>query len=109
MEIDSYQQCPCQSGKKIKFCCGKDLVSDLNVVLSKERAGQSIAALEHLDRTIEKVGPRECLLTIQTHVLISHGELEKAKQSNEVLLSNHPNHITGMQQSALLALAEGDT
>ena len=109
MEIDSYQQCPCQSGKKIKFCCGKDLVSDLNVVLSKERAGQSIAALEHLERTIEKVGPRECLLTIQTHVLISHGELEKAKESNQRLLSNHPDHITGMQQSALIALAEGDT
>ena len=109
MEIDSYQQCPCQSGKKIKFCCGKDLVSDLNAVLSKERAGQSIAALEHLERTIEKVGPRECLLTIQTHVLISHGELEKAKESNQTLLSNHPAHITGMQQSALIALAEGDT
>ena len=109
MEIDSYQQCPCQSGKKIKFCCGKDLVSDLNVVLSKEKAGQSIAALEHLERTIARVGPRECLLTIQTHVLISHGELEKAKQANQTLLSNHPNHITGMQHSALIALAEGST
>ena len=109
MEIDSYQQCPCQSGKKIKFCCGKDLVSDLNAVLSKERAGQSIAALEHLDRTIEKVGPRECLLTIQTHILIAHGELEKAKQANQLLLENHPGHVTGMQHSALIALAENKT
>lgn len=109
MEIDSYQQCPCQSGKKIKFCCGKDLVSDLNSVLSKERAGQSIAALEQLERTIAKVGPRECLLTIQTHILITHGEIEKAKASNKMLLDNHPAHITGMQHSAMIALAEGKT
>ena len=109
MEIDSYQQCPCQSGKKIKFCCGKDLVSDLNSVLSKERAGQSVAALEQLDRTIDRVGPRECLLTIQTHILISHGEIEKAKQANQTLLENHPGHITGMQHSALIELAEART
>ncbi len=108
MEIDSYQQCPCQSGKKIKFCCGKDLVSDLNTVLSKEQAGQSIAALEHLDRAIKKAGPRECLLTIQTHILIAHGEIEKAKQSNSLLLQHHPNHITGMQHQALIELADGN-
>lgn len=109
MEIDSYQQCPCQSGKKIKFCCGKDLVSDLNSVLSKEQAGQSIAALEQLERTIAKVGPRECLLTIQTHILIAHAEIDKAKESNKMLLDNHPAHITGMQHSALIALADGKT
>jgi tetratricopeptide (TPR) repeat protein len=109
MEIDSYQQCPCHQGKKIKFCCGKELVSDLNAVLSKEHAGQTVAALEQLERTIARVGPRECLLTIQTHILISHGETEKAKAANKTLLDNHPNHITGMQHASLIALTEGKT
>ena len=79
MDIDIYQQCPCHSEKKIKFCCGKEIVADLNQVLAKNAAGQSQAALDLLERTIKRTGPKDCLLTIQTHILISHGEIEKAK------------------------------
>ena len=107
MEIDSYQQCPCQSGKKIKFCCGKDLVSDLNQVLSKHGAGQSIAAIEHIDRTIGKVGVRDCLLTIKTHILITLGEIEKARQANTQFLEQSPDHVTGLHHRALIEMAEG--
>lgn len=107
MEIDSYQQCPCQSGKKIKFCCGKDLVNDLNQVLSKHGAGQSIAAVEQIDRIINKAGPRDCLLTIKTHILITLGEIEKARQSNQQFLQKSPGHVTGLHHRALIELAEG--
>lgn len=107
MDIDIYQQCPCHSDKKIKFCCGKEIVGDLNNVLAKNAAGQPVAALDLLDRTIKKTGPKDCLLTIQTHILIANGEIEKAKESNELFLKNCPGHSTGFHHRALIFLAEG--
>jgi tetratricopeptide (TPR) repeat protein len=109
MEIDVYQHCPCHSGKKIKFCCGKNVVSELNEIVAKNRADQSVAALAQLERVIAKHGPLNCLLTIQTHILISTGDLEKARESNALYLQHNPNHPIGLQHEALIALAEGDT
>jgi tetratricopeptide (TPR) repeat protein len=108
MDIDIYQQCPCHSEKKIKFCCGKDIVTDLNEVLAKNAAGQGLAALDQLDRAIKKTGPRDCLLTIQTHILIAHGEIDKAQQSNELFMEKNPKHSTGLHHRALIQLAQGD-
>ena len=109
MDIDIYQQCPCHADKKIKFCCGKDIVGDLNTVLAKNKAGQPAAALDQISRAIKKSGPKDCLLTIQTHILITNGEVEKARESNELFLKTNPNHPTGLHHKALILLAEGNT
>ncbi len=108
MDIDIYQQCPCHADKKIKFCCGKDIVGDLNQILAKSASGQALAALDQLDRTIKKTGPKDCLLTIQTHILITQGEVEKAKHANELFLANNPGHPTGLHHRAMIYLAEGN-
>lgn len=109
MDIDIYQQCPCHAEKKIKFCCGKDVIGDLNEVLAKNKSGQSTAALDQIDRSIKKSGPRDCLLTIQTHILITNGEIEKARESNELFLKTNPKHSTGLHHRSLILLAEGKT
>ena len=109
MDIDIYQQCPCHSEKKIKFCCGKDVIGDLNDVLAKNKSGQSSAALDQLERVMKKLGPRDCLLTIQTHILIANGEIDKARESNELFLKTNPKHSTGLHHRALIHLAEGET
>ncbi len=108
MDIDVYQQCPCHADKKIKFCCGKDILGDLNQVLSKNKSGQSQSALDQLDRAIEKMGPKDCLLTIKTHILITTDQIEEAKKTNELFLSSNPEHSTGLHHRALILLAEGD-
>lgn len=107
MDIDVYQQCPCHGDKKIKFCCGKDILGDLNQVLSKNKSGQAQAALDQLDRAMEKTGPKDCLLTIKTHILITAGEIELAKEANQQFLSTNPKHSTGLHHRALILLAEG--
>lgn len=109
MDIDIYQQCPCHAEKKIKFCCGKDIIGDLNDVLAKNSSGQPKAALDQIDRAVKKAGPKDCLLTIQTHILITNGEIEKAKESNELFLKTNPKHSTGLHHRALIQLAEGET
>lgn len=108
MDIDSYQQCPCQSGKKIKFCCGKEVIHDLDEILSKTSSGQTQAALDQLDRTIAKAGPKDCLLVIKTHILISRNEIEKALEANQQFRELAPGHPMGLQHLAVLHLAQGD-
>ncbi|MEM7455399.1 MAG: hypothetical protein AAF456_13695 [Planctomycetota bacterium] len=108
MEIDIYQQCPCQNGKKIKFCCGKDVVDDLNQILQKNAAGQHDAAITKLESAMEKSGPRDCLLTLKTHILITTGKLAEARESNALYLQNNPGHPTGLQHQALIELGEGN-
>lgn len=109
MDIDIYQQCPCHAEKKIKFCCGKSVVADLDDALSKSKAGQTSSALEQLERTIAKSGPKDCLVTIQTRLLLQAGETEKARAANAVFQKNNPQHSSGFHHLALICAQEGDS
>ena len=82
-------------------------MGDLNQVLAKNKSGQSQAALDQLDRAIKNLGPKDCLLTIKTHILITAGEIELAKETNSLFLSTNPDHSTGLHHRALILLAEG--
>ena len=108
MDIDIYQQCPCHSGKKIKFCCGKDIVTELNQIVAKCDSNQSLSALDQIDRVIAKHGEKDCLLTLKTHILFTAGEVDKASEVNEVFVKKNPNHPMGRQHESLTALARGD-
>ena len=108
MDIDIYQPCPCNSGKKIKFCCAKDIVADLNQILSKSAANQSASAIDLIDRTVEKVGQRDCLSIIKTHILLSSNEIEKAEEVNKEFLSANPKHPIGWQHLALVKVGQQD-
>ena len=102
MDIDAYHLCPCQSGNKIKFCCGKDVINELNDILKKNGAGQVQAALDQLQRTAEKSGPRDCLQVIKTHILISANDIEAAKVTNAEFREQSPGHSMGLQHFCLL-------
>ena len=108
MDIDIYQQCPCLSGKKIKFCCGKNVVSELNLILNKSGSGQTRSALDLIERTMEKHGPLDCMLTIKTHLLISEGRVEEAQAANDQFLAKNPEHTTGLHHQALIHLSNRD-
>ena len=108
MEINIYQNCPCHSEKKIKFCCGKSVVADLDNVLSKHAAGQTSTALGLLERAIKKSGPQDCLITIQSKLLMESGDLEKAKEVNEQFVAKNPEHSTGHLHRMMIFTAEQD-
>ncbi len=108
MEINIYQQCPCHTEKKIKFCCGKSVVTDLSNVLAKHSAGQTSSALGLLERAIEKSGPQDCLVTIQTKLLLESGDVEKARETNEKFVARNPDHMTGHLHRTLIATTEDD-
>jgi hypothetical protein len=106
MELNAYQPCPCHSEQKIKFCCGKQMVDDLNQVMAIARGHQTVAVLDKLDRLIAERGPKDCLLTLKTHFLLSLMEVDKARECNEQFLRSNPKHPIGMQHRAMICLAE---
>lgn len=108
MDIDIYQPCPCNSGKKIKFCCAKDITADLNQILSKSAAKQSAAAIDLIDRVVDRVGQRDCLSIIKTHILLSSEEIAKAREVNDQFLKVSPKHPIGLQHLALIQVGERD-
>ncbi|MEM9412277.1 MAG: hypothetical protein AAGA30_14270 [Planctomycetota bacterium] len=108
MDIDIYQQCPCHTGKKIKFCCGKDIVNELNQIVAKTNSNQSLSALDQIERAIAKQGDKDCLLTLKTHIYFTQGEIEKATEANNKFVERHPNHPIGKQNEAMSALGQGD-
>lgn len=108
MDIDVYQQCPCHSEKKIKFCCGKEVVAGLNDVLGKSQAGQTAAALEQIDRLIARDGEKDCLATLRIKILMSLGQVEEAVATNERFLERNPGHFLGLQNRSMLWLMQGD-
>lgn len=108
MSIDIYQQCPCHEEKKIKFCCGKAVVEDLNDALAKHHSGQSQAALEQLDRAMETMGQKDCLTTFKTFVQISTQDVDGARETNDAFLERCPDHPTGLQHKALIEIMRGE-
>lgn len=108
MEIDGYHACPCHSERKIKFCCGKEILGDLNQLLAKQQAGQELAALEEVERAIKRHGPQDCLLTMKTQLLLEHNELDKALEVNAQFRAKNPQHPAGFHQLALLRLEAQD-
>ena len=108
MAIDAYSPCPCDSSQKIKFCCGKDVVSDLSKIIEQSASGQTGAAFDRLNRTIVKLGPVDCLLVIKTRMLIEMERLDEAKQVNAELLQRSPKNPMGLQQQAALSFETGE-
>ena len=108
MSIDIYQQCPCHEEKKIKFCCGKAVVEDLNDALAKHHSGQSQAALEQLDRAMETIGPKDCLTTFKTFVQIGIQDIDGAEATNEAFLERCADHPTGLQHRCLIQIMRGE-
>lgn len=108
MELTAYHPCPCHADRKIKFCCGKQIVDDLNRVVALTAAKQSLTTLETLDRLIAQHGPKDCLRTLKTESLISLGEIEKAKENIADFLRDNPAHPIGLRQRARICLAEYD-
>lgn len=109
MEIDLYQPCPCHAEKKIKFCCGKDVVSGLNEVLDRHGSRQTAAALDNLDRLIAQHGPKDCLLLTRSQLLLAMGRIEDAETSVRQFLERNTAHSLALERLATVLAAQQKT
>ena len=108
MSIDQYQLCPCGSNKKVKFCCARDVLPEINKVLTALQGDQRVAALDHVNNAIEKKGDKDCLLNIKTNILLQLGEEEKARETSKQVLKKNPDNPIALANHGLLDAAAGE-
>lgn len=107
MIVDTYKECPCGSGKRVKFCCSADITSDLEKVLRSMAGDQRRAALDQIERTIAAKGPRAALLVLQANLQLNQRDFAGHQATVRTLLEVAPNNPIGLAFSALLRLSEG--
>jgi len=108
MALDPYQLCPCGSGKKIKFCCSKDIVNELDKVIRAVQGEQRVSALSSVDKLIEEKGPRLALLALRADVELALGQLDHADKTIDDFLAASPDNPVALALSAIHACSKND-
>ena len=108
MPLDPYQPCPCGTEKKVKFCCGNDLIHDYNKIEELITGEQRLAALDQINRSLAQKPDRGCLYLLKAQVQIELRELDQARDSINELLKLMPNNPAGLGMLAVLEGAKGD-
>ena len=108
MTIDQYELCPCGSNKKVKFCCARDVLPEINKVLTALQGDQRVAALDHVNHAIDKKGDKDCLLNIKTNILLQLGEDEKAREAAKQVLKKNPDNPIALANHGLLDASSGE-
>ena len=102
MTLDPYQLCPCGSGKKVKFCCSRDIAHELERVERMIQGEQRLAALEKLDSLLVKYPDRPSLLMLKAEVELALKEWPKAESTIERLLQVDPRNPSVQALPAIL-------
>jgi tetratricopeptide (TPR) repeat protein len=107
MSLDAYQPCPCGIDKKIKFCCGAEILDDLAKIDEALAGEQRLGALDLCNRLLEKKPDRPCLLMHKATVQMALHELDACSQTVDHLLEVAPGNPGGLAIAAMLDCQEG--
>ncbi len=91
MPVDPYQNCPCGSGKKFKWCCQKvaKFAEKAEQLLEKD---QPAAALQALDEGLAIEPDNLWLRTLKAQMLLSEHDHERAYPLLDQILESHPGY-----------------
>jgi tetratricopeptide (TPR) repeat protein len=107
MALDPYRICPCGSGKKAKFCCSKDILTELDKVIRAIDGEQRVAALDQVVKLIETKGPRPALLSLKANLQLAMSALEDAESTITELAKLGPHNSSTIALRALLDAQRG--
>ncbi len=102
MTTDAYQPCPCGIDKKIKFCCGSEVLGDLAKVEEALQGEQRLGALDLCNRLIGTSPNRACLHMYKAMVQLSLRETGPARQTTDEMLRIAPGNPAGLALAAML-------
>ena len=102
MTTDAYQPCPCGIDKKIKFCCGTEVLTDLAKVEEALQGEQRLGALDLCNRLIAANPNRTCLHMYKAMVQLSLRETGPARETIDEMLRLAPGNPAGLALSAML-------
>src|SRR2546421_6185289 len=107
MSLDAYQPCPCGIDKKIKFCCGPEILDDLAKIEDALSGEQRLGALDLTNRLLEKKPDRPCLLMHKATIQMALRELDPCRQTIDHLLKVAPGNPGGLAIGTMLDCQEG--
>ena len=101
MAADTYDYCPCGSGNKVKFCCGKDISKEIENLTNSMQGEQYIAAIKSIEQLLEEHGPLPCLYALRGIAFITTGQFEAARENIDQFLKVAPDNSTAWAGRAL--------
>ncbi|MBT7256506.1 MAG: hypothetical protein HN882_16005, partial [Planctomycetaceae bacterium] len=101
MAADTYDYCPCGSGNKIKFCCGKDISKEIENLTSAMQGEQYIASIKSIEQLLDEHGPLPCLYALRGIAFITTGQFEAARENIDQFLKIAPENATAWAGRAL--------
>jgi hypothetical protein len=107
MSLDAYQPCPCGIDKKIKFCCGAEIIEDLGKIETALEGDQRLGALDLCNRLLAQKPDKPCLLMHKSMVQMALHELAPCRETVNHLLQVAPNNPAGLAMAAMLDCQEG--
>ena len=106
MPIEPYDTCPCGSGEKIKFCCGVDVLTELESVSRSMEGNQFAAAQQQIELLLESKGNLACLLAMKGITLLATSQLDAARKNAELFRESCPENMSAWAQTALIEATE---
>jgi tetratricopeptide (TPR) repeat protein len=103
MSYDPYADCPCGSGKKIKFCC-QDVIPEMQKV-ARLRENQPTRAAQILEGLEKDFGANLWVASSHARLLMEQGEYSAAKRRCERYLARDGNDEQNPELNAIVALA----
>lgn len=107
MSLDAYQPCPCGIDKKIKFCCGAEILDDLSKIDEALAGEQRLGALDLCDRLLAQKPDRPCLLMHKATVQMALREMDRCRETVDHLLKVAPGNPGGLAIAAMLDCQDG--
>jgi hypothetical protein len=108
MTTDVYQPCPCGIDKKIKFCCGPEVIADLSKIEEAVQGEQRLGALDLCNKLLAAKPDRPCVRMYKAMVQLGMHEMSGAKQTVDELIAQSPRNPAGLAMSATIDCYEGN-
>lgn len=90
--MDAYTPCPCGSGKKIKFCCGAEVIPEVEKLDRMLDGEQRRAALEHIARLPAKLREKPSIWAKKIQTLLATGDTEAYDSAAREMLAAYPDN-----------------
>lgn len=108
MSLDSNDLCPGGTGKKIKHCNCRDILSELHRVGRALEGEQRVAALERVNRLLVTRANRPCLLALKCAALLGMKKLQELEETVAIFQQVAPENPVAATYAALLNVVKQD-
>lgn len=101
MSANQYTQCPCGSGKKLKFCKCIDNPQDYDKLVKLIEGGQGVAAIDRINQLLKKTPNAAWLLAIKGELCLGMQEMEMFAENASRFLKLKPDNPLALVMNAI--------